>query len=46
VKKVLVSARISKSGQAMPAPGDLTGQSPPVDVGATGMEVDIRERVQ
>jgi cytochrome c-type biogenesis protein CcmH len=46
VKKVVVSARISKSGQAMPAPGDLTGQSPPVDVGATGMEVDIRERVQ
>jgi cytochrome c-type biogenesis protein CcmH len=46
VKKVVVSARVSKSGQAMPAPGDLTGQSPPVDVGATGMEVDIRERVQ
>jgi cytochrome c-type biogenesis protein CcmH len=46
VKKVVVSARVSKSGQAMPAPGDLTGQSSPVDVGATGMVIDIRERVQ
>jgi cytochrome c-type biogenesis protein CcmH len=39
VKQVIVSARVSKSGQAMPAPGDLTGQTAPVDVGATGLKI-------
>ena len=46
VKSVIVSARISKSGQATPAPGDLTGQSAAVDVGATGIAIEIREEVK
>lgn len=41
VKRVIVGARISKSGQAMPQPGDLEGQSAPVDVGASGVVVEI-----
>ena len=41
VKRVIVGARISKSGQAMPQPGDLEGLSAPVDVGATGVVVEI-----
>ncbi|EWS63206.1 Cytochrome c biogenesis factor [Hydrogenophaga sp. T4] len=46
VKSVIVSARISKSGQAAPAPGDLTGQSAAVDVGTTGIAIDIRDEVK
>jgi cytochrome c-type biogenesis protein CcmH len=46
VKSVIVSARISKSGQATPAPGDLTGQSAAVDVGTTGIAIDIRDEVK
>lgn len=45
-KQVIVSARVSKSGQAMPTPGDLTGQSAPVDVGATGLKIEIVEQVK
>lgn len=45
VKQVIVSARVSKSGQAMPAPGDLTGQSAPVEVGATGLKIEIGTQV-
>jgi cytochrome c-type biogenesis protein CcmH len=41
VKRVIVGARISKSGQAMPQPGDLEGLSAPVDVGAAGVVVEI-----
>lgn len=44
VKRVIVGARISKSGQAMPQPGDLEGLSAPVDVGATGVVVEIGTR--
>jgi len=40
-KQVIVGARISKSGQAMPQPGDLEGLSAPVSVGATGVVVEI-----
>jgi cytochrome c-type biogenesis protein CcmH len=39
--EVVVGARISKSGQAMPQSGDLEGLSPPVKVGATGVAVVI-----
>lgn len=39
--RVVVGARISKSGQAMPQPGDLEGLSAPVDVGANGVQVTI-----
>jgi cytochrome c-type biogenesis protein CcmH len=44
--KIIVSARVSKSGNAMPQPGDLTGQSAPVDVGATGLKIEIKETVK
>lgn len=43
VSDVLVGARISKSGQAMPQPGDLQGVSLPVKVGAKGLEIEIAE---
>lgn len=40
-QRVVVGARISRSGQAMPQRGDLQGSSPPVSVGTTGLVVDI-----
>lgn len=40
---VVVGARISKSGQAMPQAGDLQGMSPPVKVGAKDIEIEIAE---
>lgn len=46
VKRVIVSARISKSGQAAPTQGDLTGQSAAVAVGETGLVIEIRELVK
>lgn len=39
--QLVVSARISKRGDAMPQPGDLTGQSPAVAPGATGIQLRI-----
>ena len=39
--RLVVGARISKSGQAMPQPGDLEGLSAPIDVGASGVQVTI-----
>lgn len=42
--KVVVAARISKSGQAAPQPGDLAGESAPVAIGAQGLRITI-ERV-
>ena len=44
-KRVIVGARISKSGQAMPQPGDLEGLSGVVDVGATGVTVEISSKL-
>jgi cytochrome c-type biogenesis protein CcmH len=44
--KVVVSARISKSGQAVPAAGDLQGQSSPVANDARGVDVEIDEVVK
>jgi cytochrome c-type biogenesis protein CcmH len=44
--KVIVGARVSKSGNAMPQPGDLSGQSAPVSVGASGLTIDIKEAVK
>ena len=38
---VVVGARISKSGQATPTAGDLTGQSKPLAVGGTAIELVI-----
>lgn len=42
---VIVSARISKSGNAMPQPGDLEGSTDVVQVGATGLNVTINKPV-
>jgi cytochrome c-type biogenesis protein CcmH len=39
--RVVVSARISKSGSATPRAGDLEGQSPAVEPGASGVLVTI-----
>ena len=41
--RVIVGARISKSGHAMPQPGDLQGTVGPVDLGASGLKVEIGE---
>ncbi len=45
-KQVIVSARISKSGNAMPQAGDLSGQSGQVSVGTSGINIDITETVK
>lgn len=44
--KVVVSARISKNGQAAPSAGDLSGQTAPVANTATGLVVEINEVVK
>ena len=38
---VVVAARISKSGNAMPQPGDLTGESAPIAPGTRGLAIRI-----
>jgi cytochrome c-type biogenesis protein CcmH len=43
---VTVKARISKSGQAMPQPGDLIGTLPRVAVGAKQVQLTISEVVK
>lgn len=43
--QVIVGARISKSGNAMPQPGDLQGLSQPVALGASGLKIVIGEEV-
>jgi cytochrome c-type biogenesis protein CcmH len=43
--RVIVGARISKTGTATPAPGDLVGTSQPVAPGATGVVVVIDGQV-
>lgn len=44
--QVIVGARVSKSGNAMPQPGDLSGQSAPVKVGAAGLKIEIKDTVK
>lgn len=44
--EVHVGARISKSGQAMPQPGDLQGISGPIKVGARGVQLEISELIK
>jgi len=39
--KVIVTARISKSGEGQPNNGDLQGQSDPVAAGSTGLRIEI-----
>lgn len=43
VSQVVIGARISKSGNAMPQPGDLQGLSPVVAVGSRGLQLQISE---
>jgi cytochrome c-type biogenesis protein CcmH len=43
--KVIVGARVSKSGGALAQPGDLQGLSAPVDVGSTGLAIEIGQVV-
>ena len=45
-RQVIVGARISKSGNATPQPGDLQGFSQPVAVGASGLKIEIGEEVK
>ncbi|MHB8495091.1 MAG: c-type cytochrome biogenesis protein CcmI [Casimicrobiaceae bacterium] len=44
--KVIVEARISKSGSATPSPGDLRGASAPVEPGTHGVDIVIDEVVR
>jgi len=44
--QVVVSARVSKSGQAVPSAGDLTGQSAPISPRASGLLIEINEVVK
>ena len=43
---MIVGARISKSGGALAQPGDLQGLSAPVNLGATGVTVEIGQVVE
>ena len=45
-QKVVITARISKGGQAVPAAGDMTGQSPPIANDAKGVDIEITEVVK
>lgn len=44
--QVVVSARVSKSGQAAPGPGDLSGQTAPVGNQTQGLVIEINEVVK
>lgn len=43
--KVVVGARVSKSGNAMPAAGDFQGFAPPSAMGAKGLSITINSEV-
>jgi cytochrome c-type biogenesis protein CcmH len=45
-QQVVVTARVSRSGQAQPQPGDLEGASPAVALGRGDLEVVIGSRVR
>lgn len=44
--RVIVGARVSKSGQAMTQPGDLQGLSAAVPLGANGVKIEISEVIK
>jgi len=44
--QVVVGARVSKTGNATPQPGDLQGFSAPVAVGASGLAIEISDEVK
>lgn len=43
--EVVIEARVSKSGQAVPASGDLQGFSEPVKIGSNDIEVVINKQI-
>jgi cytochrome c-type biogenesis protein CcmH len=43
---VVIGARVSKSANATPQPGDLHGLSAPIQVGANGVSVVIDSEVR
>jgi cytochrome c-type biogenesis protein CcmH len=43
--EVVIEARVSKSGQAVPASGDLQGFSEPVKIGSNNIEVVINKQI-
>ena len=45
-ERVIVSARVSRSGEALPQPGDLMGSSGPVAVGSRAVHIEIGEIVK
>ena len=44
--EVVVAARVSKSGNAMPESGDLEGVSKPVHPGTSGLTIEIVKQIQ
>ena len=44
--QIVIDARVSKSGQAQPAPGDLVGRTAPIANHASGVVVEIAEVVR
>jgi cytochrome c-type biogenesis protein CcmH len=44
--EVIVGARVSKTGNAMPQPGDLQALSAPVKVGTSGVQLEISDTVR
>jgi cytochrome c-type biogenesis protein CcmH len=44
--RVVIGARVSKSANATPQPGDLHGLSAPIQVGANGVSVVIDSEVR
>ena len=44
--QVVVIARVSKSGNAMPQPGDLLGMSKPLALGSSGIKISIDQQVR
>ncbi|SPA22497.1 Cytochrome C-type biogenesis protein [Cupriavidus taiwanensis] len=45
-RQVMLEARISASGSALPKPGDLVGRSGPVAVGTEGVRIAIDSRIE
>lgn len=44
--QIIVGARISKSGNAMPQAGDHSGQTAVVRLGASGLQIEIKDTVK
>ena len=43
--EVMVKVRVTKSGNAMPQSGDLSGSLGPVKVGAKGLKLEIKDQI-